>query len=112
MWVVSNVGFFSIVHKPEDPGELTIRARVREDLEALKEFYLPSMSDIIESDDSDYRYRGFASYEAVGAALGEISDDIDYRNFKNEILLKYGAERATIYSEVWGRLFRLRILDH
>ena len=112
MWVVSAVGFFSIVHKPEDPGELTIRARVREDLEALKEFYLPTMSDIIESDDSDYRYRGFDSKEAVSEALGEIAKDIDYRNFKDEIRLKYGDERAVIYSEVWGRLFRLRILDH
>lgn len=37
MWVVTDFGFFSVVQKPGDAeaGTLTVRARVRGDLEAV-----------------------------------------------------------------------------
>ena len=45
MWLMTPSGFFSIVQKPEDEqaGTLTIRARVRGDLERLRETCLPGM---------------------------------------------------------------------
>lgn len=44
MWLITTFGFFSIVQKPEDKarGTLTIRARVRNDLKALKQSCIPT----------------------------------------------------------------------
>lgn len=51
MWLITPIGFFSIVQKPGDKqnGTLTVRSRVRSDLEALKESYLPGLGQIQES---------------------------------------------------------------
>ena len=45
MWLITDIGFFSIVQKQGDisAGTLTVRARVRSDLVALKEEFLPSL---------------------------------------------------------------------
>jgi hypothetical protein len=42
MWLITPVGFFSIVRRPDDVADdtLTIRSRVESDLEALWEKYL------------------------------------------------------------------------
>ena len=43
MWLFTRFGFFSIVRKPGDDN-LTVRARVAADLDALREQYLPELS--------------------------------------------------------------------
>ncbi len=86
---------------------MTIRARVRADLERLSA-YVPDMSDIIESDDSDYRYRAVANRGAVSSAMAKLAADIDYENFKSEIYKRQGSTRAAIYSDVWHDLYRLQ----
>jgi len=109
MWILTPIGFFSIVQKPwdHDPGTLTIRARVRDDLVNLREEYLPDMGDIIESDDSDYRFRAQADAGAVAGAISDLTAAINYDNFKSEVHRRQGYERAGIYSEIWGVLMRL-----
>ena len=88
-------------------GTLTIRARVYDDLVRLKA-YLPSMSDIISSEDSDYRYRSVADREAVMEAMSMLTRDIDYDNFKDEVCSQQGYERAAVYGDVWHVLYRLQ----
>jgi hypothetical protein len=109
IWILTTIGFFSIVQKPcnKANGTLTIRARVRDDLEGLRA-YLPDMSDIIESEDSDYRYRTVAKRETVMAALATLVADIDYDNFKNEVALRQGYRRAAVYGDVWQVLYGLQ----
>jgi len=110
MWILHpKIGFLSVVEKPSDKskGTLTIRARVYDDLVRLKA-YLPDMSDIVTSDDSDYRYRSVAKREAVSAAMAALAADIDYDNFKNEVALRQGYQRASIYNDVWHDLYRLQ----
>jgi hypothetical protein len=110
MWILHpSVGFLSVVEKPWDRanGILTIRARVHDDLVRLKTF-LPSMGSMIESLDSDYRYRAVAKREAVMAAMAKLAADIDYDNFKNEVAARQGYERAAIYGDVWQVLYRLQ----
>ena len=109
MWIITKIGFFSIVQKPWDKptGTLTIRARVHDDLVRLKAF-LPDMSDIIDSHDSDYRYRAFAARGSVSAAIANLSADIDYDNFKSEISASQGCARATLYGEIWQVLYGLQ----
>lgn len=72
MWLITPVGFFSIVQKPGDKQNdtLTVRSRVRSDLAALKQHYLPGLGLIQESHDTDYRFRAVAPRSEVSAAMG------------------------------------------
>ena len=60
MWLTTPIGFYSIVEKvwDKDEGLLTVRARVREDLDVLRDRYLPSLGPTSEDPRSDYRFRG------------------------------------------------------
>ncbi|OYU01906.1 MAG: hypothetical protein CFE36_09045 [Sphingomonadaceae bacterium PASS1] len=112
MWILHpKVGFLSLVEKDWDKpnGTLTIRARVYDDLVRLKA-YLPSMSDIISSEDSDYRYRSVADREAVMAAMAQLAADVRYDNFKDEVARSesQGYKRAALYGDVWSILYRLQ----
>jgi hypothetical protein len=110
MWLITNFGFFSIVQKRGDT-DLTIRSRVRVDLEALREKYLPGLSEITRSDVTDYRYRAKVSPADLAAAMGTIVRDITYDNFKNCVAEKQGHKRAHIYHKVWGDLIGLETVD-
>ena len=47
MWIFSKVGFCSIVQKPGQ-SYLTVRSRVREDMENLRATYMPGLSVIMQ----------------------------------------------------------------
>jgi len=68
-----------VVEKPNDVprGTLTVRSRVRLDLENLRNRYLPAMGEISESTRSDYHYRAVAPHDAVSAAMARAIGDID-----------------------------------
>ena len=108
--VMTTIGFFSIVQKPEDrhKNTLTIRARVKSDLEALRQGYLPDMGEILDHLGTDYRYRAVAPQTSVANALSRLTLEVDYDNFKDEVQRMQGDERARAYSEVWCALYRLQ----
>ncbi len=110
MWLITPIGFFSIVQKPGDQqgGTLTLRARVRSDLVALKQQYLPSLGTIQESHDSDYRFRAVAPRAEVSAAMVRLVEGLDYSNFKSEVGKKQGHKRANLYHKVWDVLYHLQ----
>jgi hypothetical protein len=110
MWLMTRSGFFSIEQKPGDAeaGTLTVRARVRADLEALRAAYLPEMGEIAENTGTDYRYRARVRREALAAALQQIVLDIDYGNFKNAVCETQGSRRSDLYHKVWETLYRLQ----
>ena len=110
MWLMTPIGFFSIVEKPDDwdAGTLTVRARVEGDLTALKARYLPELGEIQAHLGTDYRYRAVAPREAVARALSQLTLDLDYSNFKDEVYRVQGYERARVYGEVWNSLYRLQ----
>jgi hypothetical protein len=109
-WFITTIGFFSVVEKPEDVGRctLTIRSRVRSDLENLRDRYLPDMGEILESTRSDYRFRAVAPRGAVSAAMAALVAEIDYGNFKDAVAQKQGYGRAQVYGHVWGVLYGLQ----
>jgi 8-oxo-dGTP pyrophosphatase MutT (NUDIX family) len=87
---------------------LTVRGRVRADLEALRNRYLPGMSEIVAGAGTDYKYRAQVPRAALAKALQQIVLDIDYSNFKNEVAHEQGAERSHLYHEVWDVLYKLQ----
>ena len=106
MWLLTSVGFFSIVRKTGE-SDLTVRARARSDLEELIRRYLPSMGPIVEGTGTDYPYRAQASPDALAAGVARIVEDIDYPNFKDMVADRQGFERAHVYGDVWSVLRRL-----
>jgi hypothetical protein len=110
MWVLTPFGFYSVVQKSFEPhGLLTIRARSRGDLENLRDQYLESkMSQIIEDVHADYQFRATVINKDWAEAVGRMTMDIDYDNFKNEVKARQGSERAGIYGRVWSELYEIQ----
>jgi len=114
MWLLTPFGFFSMVQKPGDApqGTLTVRARVREDLESLRLRYLPGLGEIRESRSNDYRFRAQAPRCEVSAAMSALVDDLAYSNFKNQVRKEQGPARAHLYHDVWSVLYQLQENHH
>lgn len=110
MWLITPLGFYSVVCKPNDmeSGTLTIRARVKSDLEALRQECLPSLGAISEDTGTDYRFRAKATRDEVGEAIATLVQKIDYENFKDGVADKQGQYRAEVYHKVWNVLFSLQ----
>jgi|GEM_PF-947021 8-oxo-dGTP pyrophosphatase MutT (NUDIX family) len=110
MWLITNFGFFSIVEKPNDKGgiTLTVRSRVKADLLALRDRYLPEMGEIVANVGTDYQYRAKVSRNALANANARIMHDIDYSNFKNSVAEQQGLDRSHVYSGVWNVLYELQ----
>jgi hypothetical protein len=106
MWVMTQVGFFSIVRKRGET-HLTVRARVRSDLEALEKEYLPSLGPIISGGGTDYPYRATVDSKALATAMARMVEEIDYSNFKDTVAARQGFERAHVYGEIWSTLRKL-----
>ena len=104
MWLFTNIGFFSAVQKP-GTDFLTVRARVKQDLENLRVKYLPQLSATQAKGGTDYPWRATVSHADFAAALGKITMDIDYSNYKNEVTARQGKSRASRYGKVWQALY-------
>lgn len=110
MWLITPVGFFSIVQKSEDQlgGTLTVRSRIFGDLVALQQHYLPELGPIEESTDTDYRFRAIARRADVAAAMTRIVEDLNYSNFKSQVSNEQGVKRSGLYHKVWDVLHKLQ----
>jgi hypothetical protein len=106
MWLITTAGFYSIVQKPGE-NDLTIRSRVRKDLEALREKYLPNTGEIVRNENTDYRFRAKVSHADLAKAVAQMVRDIDYDNFKNTVAKVQGHDRSHVYSTVWEDLLVL-----
>ncbi|TFG44539.1 MAG: hypothetical protein E4H41_07465 [Gemmatimonadales bacterium] len=110
MWLITTTGFYSIVQKPwdEEGGTLTVRARAKADLGALRSAGLPELGEVKEDTDADYRFRAQAPCAAVSRAVQAQVDAIDYDNFKSAVAKRQGSARAHIYHDVWDALYRIQ----
>jgi 8-oxo-dGTP pyrophosphatase MutT (NUDIX family) len=117
MWIITRIGFFSIVQKPHDKknNTLTIRARRYDDLIALRDAVWPAHELKHEWDigygygcGSDYAHRMSVPAADFGQRLGEwMQKDICYSNFKEEVSHTQGRAREVIYHRVWAQLLSL-----
>jgi hypothetical protein len=100
MWIFTTFGFFSVVQKAGEE-RLTVRARAKADLDALRSQYLPTLSATIEGAGTDYRYRATVPRADLAEAMSRIATDVTYSNFKSEVARRAGHERAKRYGRVW-----------
>lgn len=97
MWIFLNDAFISAVQHRDDPDQLVVRARRREDLERT----FPG-EPISVSETSDYRYRVFVSKADFARVIIEKIAGIDYPNFKNSVAEH---DRHDHYARVWGVMY-------
>lgn len=105
MWLFTEVGFFSVTRVPRS-SDLQVRARVREDLDVLRDRYIPSLSDTHVTPQRDYPYRAFCTHLAMAKAVARVVQDIDYVNFKNRVTEVQGLPRHNLYAKVWEVMHR------
>lgn len=106
MWMMTRYGMYSIVNNPDDPEfEVQIRARVKEDLEALQHRFGALMRpyDIIETPRADYACRIIMPQHEFSLLAFQLASDIDYTNFKGEVE-RTNPGRAVLYHRVWALL--------
>ena len=95
MWIMTKYGFFSIVRARSNrvsdriqvrphPNLMMIRARNRDHLEALRAAFTLS-GDIVATKNTDYPYRVIVSREVVGQIMIDLTLDVVYTNFKDEV---------------------------
>jgi hypothetical protein len=106
MWLFTPKGFYSVVVHRDDPNRLLVRARTREDLEALRE-QIPDL-ELVEDEHADYHWRTIVDRMQWFGALVRIAEDIDYDNFKDAVRREQGPERAALYGRVWSELRTLQ----
>ena len=106
MWLFTNFGFFSVVQKKGNT-DLVVRSRVKADLEALRDRYIPTLGPIIKGGGTDYQYRAKVSHAAFSQAVAHIVFDIKYDNFKDSVAAEQGDERSQAYEAVWTSMRNL-----
>jgi hypothetical protein len=106
MWLFTTQGFYSVVAHRRDPERLIVRARAREDLEALRA-EIPELR-IFSDPDADYRWRAIVSRAEWVAAVAQLAADVDYDNFKSAVAARQGRGRERLYHRVWAALQELQ----
>ncbi len=96
-----NDAMFSIVEDRDDSDLLLVRARRKGDIEMVF-----SVTNVVESDDSDYRFRIWLSRHDVKKVMANEIDRIDYDNFKNSV---EDEELHDAYTKVWGVFYRIQL---
>lgn len=103
MWIVTTIGFYSVVRKPGD-ALLTVRGRAAADLDRLRDQYMPQLSPTLTGQGTDYPVRATISKKDFTAGMAKLAMAIDYGNFKSEVAHAMGHGRAEVYSDVWSVL--------
>ncbi len=106
MWLFTTTGFYSIVQKPGET-RLTVRARVRSDLDRLRKKFMPELSETFVDVGTDYRYRAFVDHAAFGRGIARVGEALHYANFKGEVARTQSSRRAAAYSNAWTALWEL-----
>ena len=75
MWLYTTIGFFSVVAHRDDPRAILIRARVREDLAALRRHHLP---DLEIAQGGEYAFEALVSRDEWEFAVCRMAQEIDY----------------------------------
>jgi hypothetical protein len=109
MWLFTTDGFFSAVNDRNDEGTIIVRSRVRDDAARLVDAV--GVGRIIETRDSDYRFRVRLPRAAWVAYVAAAAEAIDYSNFKAAVAVRQGASRAHAYADVWAVLRRLQATE-
>lgn len=100
MWIMTKIGFYSIVEKPK--GRICIRSRSVADMIQLQ-LRIYQDGEVQETLLADYRYRMTITREYFEQEFSELVKFVTYNNFKDEIK-KHNKHREMLYHQVWNIL--------
>jgi hypothetical protein len=98
MWIFTSKSFISVVQKPGDTDLLTVRARLKGDIEAV----FPG-AKVEVNKGTDYKYRAKVPCEVVAMAMHDQVMALAYSNFKNTVK---NEKRHSAYMDVWSAMYR------
>lgn len=113
MWILSTIGFFSIVAHRTDPGVYVVRGRVKKDLEVLRAEVnanrdLPRKSSrVLSTPKADYPFRFETDAHGFAYVMTILRREVTYPNFKNAVRSLQGPQRELLYHQVWSLLMQL-----
>ena len=100
MWIFLPESFISVVQKPGDTDTLTVRARIKGDIESV----FPEAC--VEADKgTDYKSRARVSRQAVAQVLHDQVMDLNWGNFKGEVKDR---KRHDAYMNVWRAMYAVQ----
>lgn len=102
MWLMTTRGFYSVVQHRDDPDRVLVRARCKQDIDALRD--LVPDAEPIRLQDADYAWRIEVPRAAWAAALQTLLDEVTYPNFKDAVPDK---AHKDAYMRVWGVMLAL-----
>lgn len=113
MWLFTKYGFFSVVSAKDDSGQsaecansMMIRTRLKSHLKLLYKRFPDKLATVkaFETPLSDYRFRIIVSKPIWAEIMVELSEEIDYDNFK-ESVASFQYEQSQDYvnslTDVW-----------
>ena len=107
MWLMTKIGFFSIVKKGNEFGKdtWTIRSRSKQDMENLKKFAWLN-GEVLTTPEGDYHYRIIINVEELKDIFDKLPESIDYPNFKRMIHANPEQEdKYPFYKGCWEKLW-------
>lgn len=118
MWLFTQYGFYSVVCARDlagnptrvDPDIFMVRARSRKHLETLQtRFSQLAALEIVETSNTDYRYRMVVAKTVWADVARELAAEIDYGNFKERAERRSHDDRyVDALHAVWGVMERLQ----
>jgi len=100
MWIFLPKSFISIVQKPGDTDLLTVRARIKGDIEAV----FPD-AKVEVNKGTDYKYRARVPRNTVANALHAQVMGTAYSNFKSSVK---DTKRHGAYMDVWSAMYKVQ----
>ncbi len=96
MWIFLPESFISVVQKPGDTDMLTVRARIKGDIESV----FPQ-AKVEVNRGSDYKYRSRVPRQIVAQALHDQVMGLNWSNFKAAVSAR---RRHDAYMKVWSAM--------
>lgn len=96
MWIFLPHRFISVVQTPGDTDTLTVRARIKGDIEAV----FPQVT-VEPNKGTDYRYRARVPRQAVAQVLHDEVTGLHWSNFKGAVKNR---KRHDAYTNVWSAM--------
>ena len=100
MWIFLSSSFISVVQKPGDTDTLTVRARIKGDIENV----FPD-AKVEANKGTDYKFRSRVPREAVAKALHDQVIGVKYSNFKSSVK---NTKRHEAYMNVWSAMHKIQ----
>lgn len=96
MWIFLPASFLSVVQKSSDTDTLTVRARIKGDIESV----FPQ-AQVEVNTGTDYKYRARLPREAVAQVLHDQVMGLRWSNFKGAVST---GKRHDAYMKVWSAM--------